>query len=152
MEYLQNIILVILALLIVYQVILTVKVFDFPAIRLGRADVTALTFTDPGDLSAYRWIETAKGYERLGMLNDGISASDLSVYRWEAMARGYERLGMLNYHNNADDLSAYRWVEMAKGYERLGLLNYHDNPDDLSAYRWQAMAEAYQDMGLLKTP
>ena len=148
----QTFILVILAILIAYQVVLTIKVFDFPAIRLGQAASAAPAFKDPGDLSAYRWLETAKGYERLGLLNPRMSPSELEAYRWQAIAQGYADNGMLNYHDNADDLLAYRWIETAKGYERLGLLAYHDNADDLMAYRWQAMAEAYEKMGLLNTP
>ena len=106
------------------------------------------------DLSAYRWVEMAKGYERLGLLNEkaaltALDAGDISAYRWLEMAKGYERLGLLNDKMDAGDLSAYRWVEMAKGYERLGMLNNKMDAGDISAFRWLAIAKGYERLGLL---
>ena len=143
-------ILIILAFLIGYQFSFIAQSIDFPTINLGGGARSSVQ--DAGDLSAYRWVETAKGYERIGLLNPRFSPAELEAYRWTSMAQGFANIGMLNYHDNADDLLAYRWIETAKGYARLGLLNDGIDPGELSAYRWQAMAEAYMDMGLLNTP
>ena len=146
-----SLILIIIAFLIGYQVAFIAQGFDLPAIKLGF-NTASTGIQDPAELSAYRWIETAKGYERLGLLNPRLSPTELEAYRWNAMAQGFADAGLLNYHDNADDLLAYRWIETAKGYERLGLLNDGMDPGELSAYRWNAMADAYQKMGLLNTP
>lgn len=146
-----SLILIVIAFLIGFQAAFIAQGFDFPAIRIGSTSVST-GIQDAGELSAYRWTETAKGYERLGLLNPRMSAAEVEAYRWNAMAQGFADAGLLNYHDNADDLLAYRWIETAKGYERLGLLNDGLDPGDLMAYRWQAMADAYQKMGLLNTP
>jgi hypothetical protein len=111
----------------------------------------SVSFQEPEDLLAYRWLAKAKGYEKLGLLNDEMVAEDLVAYRWNAMAQAYEKNGQLNYHSNPDDLLAYRWQAMADGYEKLGLVNVRMDAGDLKAFRWNAMAEAYAKFGLLNT-
>jgi len=144
-----TLILVLLAFLIGYQFAFFAQNIDLPTINV---DFGPASIKDPGELTSYRWIETAKGYERLGLLNPRLAGAELKAYRWSGIAQGYAAAGLLNYHDKPDDLLAYRWIETAKAYERLGLLNDDMSPGDLMAYRWQAMAEAFQNMGLLNIP
>ncbi|NIW44711.1 MAG: hypothetical protein GWN30_08090 [Gammaproteobacteria bacterium] len=111
-----------------------------------------VSFQEPEDILAYRWVTMARAYEKKGLLNDQMDAGELVAYRWNAMAQAFEKSGRLNYHSNPDDLLAYRWNALAQAYQEAGRLNYHDNPDDLLAYRWKAMAQAYEKLGLLTAP
>jgi hypothetical protein len=121
-------------------------------LALGPVQGSNVSFQEPEDILAYRWLAMAKVYEEKGMLNNRLDDSELLAYRWNAMAQAYEDNGMLNYHSNPDDLLAYRWNAMAKAYEKMGLLNDKMDPDELLAYRWNAMAEYYAKLGLLNTP
>jgi len=100
-----------------------VSLFLLAACQPVAAEELSALSLDAGDVQAFRWEATARGYERLGLLNNRMDAGDVKAVRWEAIGRGYERLGLLNNRMDAGDVKAFRWEAVARGYERLGLLN-----------------------------
>lgn len=72
---------------------------EAPALGPSKARAASVEGFDAekaADISAARWLAMAKGYERLGLLNEKMDAGDVSAFRWRAMAEGYKRLGLLN--------------------------------------------------------
>jgi hypothetical protein len=132
-------------------------VANFPCEEASANQLGSETFSsevafvgmDPDDVMAYRWNAIARGYEKLGLLNDNMDSGDVNAFRWNAIARGYEKLGLLNDNMDSGDVKAFRWNAIARGYERLGLLNDNMDSGDVKAYRWLAMARFYEKNELL---